>query len=381
MNINTTSFPGPVKRFAADTTGAIAIMSVVAISVLLGFAALALEYGAALVVKSNNQRTSDIAAYAAAFEYNKKLSANDQTNVAAATSAAEVVAALNGISSGLTVAFDKHTNAEYVDVTISEERPIYMARLLRPDDTVTVVTSSRVGLGEAPFIPCILSLGGSSHDTFTMNGNAGTYTMSGCGIAANAGLKANGGSFDTSCAAPSFNKSDACAEQKIQGDFTDPLSEITTWPSDPTDNSLCDFTGSLLDDLSTNVGGRDYQLRPGILCVNESSDKFDSVFSDPSGGGNTLIFQAGVDLRISGGHRSFSVSPSTTGSLAGVGFYAPFSDVTTSGNASFSIDGFSCFGVVVNSMTFNGNVSLNAECDEDDSLFSAYGNNRPRLIQ
>jgi len=64
-----------------------------------------------------------------------------------------------------------------------------------------------------------------------------------------------------------------------------------------------------------------------------------------------------------------------------VALYAPGSDITTSGNASFSIDGLSCLGLVVNSMTFNGAVTLNAECNEDDINFDAYGNGRPRLIR
>lgn len=369
------------KRLAADTCGGVAVIVAVSLPVVLGFGALGLEYASAIATKSHNQRTSDIAAFAAAFEYNKKMGANADENVAAATMAAESVAALNGVLSGVSVSFDNAANASYVDVVISEEKLVYLSRILRPNDSLTVNTSSRVSLGEPGFVPCVLSLGEFKHDDLTLNGNAGTYNVKGCGIAANAGFAANGTSVDTSCAAPSFNKSDACTDQEILGGFTDPLADITNWPNNSTDDAVCDYTGSITGDLSVSEDGKDYVLKEGVLCVDDMSGSFDSISSAPSGMGNTLIVKAGVDFDMSGGKKSFSVSPSTSGDFAGVGFYAPNSDIKTSGNASFSINGLSCFGLVVKSMTFNGAVTLNAECDEDDIKFSAYGGEMPRLIR
>lgn len=369
------------KWLAADSAGGVAIIVALSLPVVLGFGALGLEYGSAIVMKSQNQRTSDIAAFAAAFEYNKKMSENADENVAAATATAKSVAALNGVSSGVSVTFDAPEDATYVDVVISEEKPVYLSRLLRPNDSITVTTSSRVSLGDSGFTPCVLTLGDFKHDDLTLNGNSGTYNVKGCGIAANAGFEARGTSIDTSCAAPSFNKSDACTEQSIQGGFTDPLAKITNWSNDPADDAVCDWTGSLIGDLSVSDDGKNYELREGVLCVDDMSGSFESVFSDPYGQGNTLIVKAGVHFDMSGGKRSFSVTPSTGGDFAGVALYAPKSDITTSGNASFSIDGLSCLGLVVKSMTFNGAVTLNAECDEDDINFDAYGNGRPRLIR
>jgi len=94
------------KRLAADTAGGVAIIVAVAVPVVLGFSALGIEYGSAIITKSHNQRTSDIAAFAAAYEYNRKISDNAGENVAAATIAAESVAALNGVLSGVSVSFD-----------------------------------------------------------------------------------------------------------------------------------------------------------------------------------------------------------------------------------------------------------------------------------
>ncbi|WP_373285266.1 TadE/TadG family type IV pilus assembly protein [Marivita lacus] len=58
------------------------------IPIILGFGALTIEYGGALVKRSENQRTSDIAAYTAAFEYKRKKSEQTDQKINAAKSAA-----------------------------------------------------------------------------------------------------------------------------------------------------------------------------------------------------------------------------------------------------------------------------------------------------
>lgn len=108
------------KQFAASTEGGVAVIVAVSVPVILGFAALALEYGSGLVTKSKNQGTADIAAYAAAFEYNKNKSDRENERVAAAKKAAKSVAILNGVSSGVIVNFEAIEDAIFVEVTISE---------------------------------------------------------------------------------------------------------------------------------------------------------------------------------------------------------------------------------------------------------------------
>lgn len=373
------------RRLATDTTGAVAIVVALSLPVLLGFAALSLEYGSSIVTKSQNQRTSDIAAYSAAFEYNNMLSSDADQRVAAATAAAEHAASLNGVSSGVFVSFDNAANATYVDVEISEEKPLVLSQLIRAEQNLTVNTASRVSLGDAGIIPCILALGDGKSDGFTVNGNAGTFELDGCGVAANGQIAANGQTIDAACAAPSFKKPGiTCESEMDQQDFTDPFSDLTNWPIDPTDDAVCDFTGSFPDDLATQVGGKgnsaEYQLRSGVLCVDSFSGDF-PVFSDPGGSGSTLILKAGVDFEMKG-NDSFGITPPINGNFAGVAIYAPESNIRMSGNPDFSIDGFGCSGLVANSMTFNGNVTLKAECDEKDTNFGAGSNNgRPRLIR
>lgn len=230
------------------------------------------------------------------------------------------------MTSEITVNFDDPADARFVDVAISQDKPIFLSRLLVPNASVTITTTSRVFLGDIVFTPCILALGGTSKAGFTANGNAGSYNVTGCGIGSNSEIAVNGQVIDTSCAAASFKNQTACKEEIDASGFIDPIAKITKWPTNSFDNAVCDHTGKLLDDLSTQVdGGKndgDYQLKEGVLCVDEFSTKFNSIFSDPDGIGNTLIFKAGVDFVMNGGEQSLSIIPQKTGDFSGVGLYA-----------------------------------------------------------
>lgn len=375
------------KRLAEDDTGGVAIIVALSLPVLLGAVALGLEYSNALVTKSHNQRVSDTAAYAAAFEYNKKRSTDANINIAAATRAARSVAALNGVETGVDVRFNAPEDATYVDVVISQDQTVILSRLIQRNDTLTIRTSSRVSLGEAAgFTACILSLDRTAREGFRVNGNSGTYNLDGCGIGANAEITVNGGFLETSCAAPAFNRASACREQEMENDFADPFSDVTNWPYNSNNDLICDHTGSLLTDLSRPVGGRgngksEYYLKPGVLCVDDFPKKLETVSSEPGGLGSTLIFKAGVNFEMQG-NESFSIKPPDSGEFEGVAIYAPGSTIRMSGNPDFSIDGLSCSGLVAGSMRFDGNVALNAQCDEEDRNFGAGGKaTQPRLTK
>jgi Flp pilus assembly protein TadG len=380
---------GLATRFASDTRGGVAIVTALAIPVILGFSALALEYGSALHTKSKNQRTSDIAAFAAAHAYNRDASANATDKEEAARTAAASIATLNGVSSGVTVSFDDPADATTIDVTISEDKPIFLSRLLRPDDSVTVNTRAKVAIGQSgEFTPCILALGDDiKKDGVTFNGASGDYGLEGCDIASNGEIAANGFTQDTKCAAPRFKKSDTCVDETVKGDFKDPLAGFTNWPNDFNFDSVCksENTGKFPDDLTTEVGkgsNKKLELKEGVLCVT-GFERSKAISSDPDGDGSTLIFKEGVDFELKG-NESFSIKPSTSGDFEGVGFYLPKSEVTMSGNPDLTINGSSCFGFIAKALTFNGNVTLTTNCDKDDPRLAA-GNansgNRPRLIQ
>jgi Flp pilus assembly protein TadG len=383
------------KRLTDSTDGAIAILAALVLPVMLGFAALSLEYGTALLTKTENQRVSDLSAFAAAFEY-RKASGDAEDKIAAARTAATALAALNGVPSGVTVTFDDLDDPTWVEVNITSDQMVYLSRLLRPDDSLTINTRARVALGEpGGVIPCILANGLPSGGGVTVNGNSGTYNAENCGIGSNDELDVNGGTLETECTALSYKKSNVClvdgeTKENIHSvELEDPVVSLTTWPTNPSDDSVCDFTGALLDDLSEpatvctkkNCKVEDYILKPGTLCVTDFQNDFKTLES--GGTGSTLIVQSGVDITISG-NQVMRVRPPSTGDFQGIALYAPGSDLTLSGNPTFSLTQLSCFGLVAQSMTFNGNVTLTANCDiENNPLASGYSSDagRPLLIQ
>lgn len=385
---------GLSHRLVADTKGGVAIVTAFAIPVILGFSALALEYGGALQTKSKNQRISDIAAFAAAHAYYREASANTADKAAAALTAAKSIAALNGVSSGVSVSFDDPADAKTIDVTISEDKPIYLSRVLRPDDSVTINTTAKVDLGQAgDFTPCILALGRDiGKDGVTFNGASGDYSLEGCDIASNGEVAANGFTQTTKCAAPRFKKPDDTCEDEtikdiVKDPFEDPLAGFTNWPNDFKFDGVCtsENTGTFPDDLTTEIGtgsNKRLELKEGVLCVTEFK-RSKAISFDPDGDGSTLIFKEGVDFELKG-NETFAIKPSTSGDFEGVGLYLPKSEVTMSGNPDFTIDGLSCLGFIAKALTFNGNVTLTTNCDKDDPRLAAGNANTgegPRLIQ
>ncbi|MEI4263453.1 TadE/TadG family type IV pilus assembly protein [Roseovarius sp. D0-M9] len=366
------------KDFFDDTQGGAFIIAGVAMPVLLGFAGLALEYGSSLITRAENQRTSDAAAYGAAVEYKKNSSETSDNKVKVATSVAKSVAALNGVTSGVTVSFDNPGNAEYVEVSISEDKTLILPRLIDARTSVTINTNSKVFLG-TKITPCILALGSGEKDGFTANGG-GTYNLKGCGVGSNGSIAANGQTLGTKCAAVSFKNQAACKDE-IKVNPKIPLEDPF---KDYFNSNMCDYTGSLPEDLATELppekgekggekgekGSGVFKLYPGVLCVDGFSSKFESISSDWTGNGNTLVFTEGVDLDMRGGEKVLSVMPQEMGGFAGVGLYAPKSDITVNGNAVLTIDGLGCTGIIANSITFGGNVTLNVECDNEEHAVS-----------
>ncbi|MEI4232615.1 pilus assembly protein TadG-related protein [Roseovarius sp. D22-M7] len=380
------------QRLMADTKGGVAITVALSLPVILGFGALAVEYSTALLTRAENQRISDIAAYAAASEYKKNVSADPQTRVAAANTAAGSVATLNGVSTGVTVSFDDPANATHVDVVITEDKPILLSRLVSRIDSLTINTTSRVSLAEAGgFKACLVALDPSAATGVRVDGSpAGAYDLTGCGIGANAEIAVNGSAaIPTKCAAPSFKKANSCDEETQQSGFTDPFAGVTNWPYNASDDAVCDLTGKFPDDFLAKGGGKggkngEETLEPGVLCVTSAPKKnFGSVASDVDGSGNTLIIAADVDFTMRG-NATLSIKPQESGALAGVAIYAPGSEVDLGGTPDFSKHGLGCLGLVAGSWRFGGNVTVNAECAKDDINFDAAGigaGDRPRLVR
>src|SRR6201996_3717204 len=139
----------------ADRRAGIGVIAAIAIPVLLGVASLVGEYGHSLLIKTDDQRIADLAAYAGGLAY----TAN--TTTAAMTSAAQAVAALNGIASSnvaaALVASPTGDGNQSVKVTISTSMPLYLAQILGARTSVPVASAAYAEI-KAAGSGCIIAL-------------------------------------------------------------------------------------------------------------------------------------------------------------------------------------------------------------------------------
>ncbi|MBV8506991.1 MAG: hypothetical protein JOZ11_14435 [Alphaproteobacteria bacterium] len=122
--------------------GAISVLAAVGLAVAMGISALAVEFGYALLQRSDNQRIADLAAYGGALVYNSTKSA------AAATNAAQNIAALNGGTSSPPVS----VTGNQVQVTVTTNLSMYLAQVLMGSTTlsVTATASAEIKSGTPP---------------------------------------------------------------------------------------------------------------------------------------------------------------------------------------------------------------------------------------
>ncbi|MFA8385128.1 MAG: TadE/TadG family type IV pilus assembly protein [Pelagibaca sp.] len=162
-----------------------AIVTGLAVPVLLGFAGLALEYGTILGVRAQAQRTADFASHAGAVAYSRS---GDEAQM---ISAARGVAELNGFSAAeIVVSLDASVptaSGAAVRATITTPKSLYLPRIVGSNSSVDVVASAVSGsTGGASACVQALDPGGTG---ITLSGGTALQS-SDCGIASNAGVVA-----------------------------------------------------------------------------------------------------------------------------------------------------------------------------------------------
>ncbi len=126
---------GFLQRSRDDARGTISILGAFVLVGVVGVSALALEYGHALLQKSEDQRVADLAAYGGALVYGSTGSESS------ATSAASNIAALNGLSSGVTpsvVSSPTGDGNNAVEVAVATNVPLMLARVVTTNTTLPV---------------------------------------------------------------------------------------------------------------------------------------------------------------------------------------------------------------------------------------------------
>jgi Flp pilus assembly protein TadG len=177
-----------IVRLRRDRRGAVGIMAAAALPVLIGMSSLVGEYGYVLLVKTENQRVADAAAYAGALAYSNGSSSTATADAAAA------VARLNGVpTSGVktTLLANSPTGdgSPAVQVQITTSVPLYLAQVVGAKTSVPVAASAAAELSGTAS-PCVLAL---SKTGSGISGSGGTsVTTDQCSVGSNSGITLKG---------------------------------------------------------------------------------------------------------------------------------------------------------------------------------------------
>jgi Putative Flp pilus-assembly TadE/G-like len=176
---------GRLRGLLGDRRGSISVLSAFVLVGVIGVSALALEYGHGLLQKTENQRVADLAAYAGALVY------NSTSSTASAESAANNVAALNGLSGDATptvVTSPTGDGNQAMQVTVTSNVPLLLARVLTSNTTMAVSATAYAEMkSNAP--ACVVALSGSGSGV-ALTGGA-TLSATGCTVASNSTVTAH----------------------------------------------------------------------------------------------------------------------------------------------------------------------------------------------
>jgi hypothetical protein len=194
-----------LRKILADIRGTIGVLGAFVLVGVIGISALALEYGHGLLQKVEDQRVADLAAYGGALVY------GSTSSTSSATSAASNIAALNGVSSGVTpsvVSSPTGDGNNAVEVAVTTNVPLLLARVLTTNTTLPVSATSYAEIKSgAP--GCIIALSGSGTGV-TMDGGTSASAPN-CAVASGNSVTLSGGAalvtqyVDYAKAAPSVS--------------------------------------------------------------------------------------------------------------------------------------------------------------------------------
>lgn len=221
------------SQLHTDQYGGIAIMAAICLPIIIGFAALSVEYGYGLLVRDENQRAADLASYAGALAYSET---NSQDRM---KSAALHVAKLNGVDPtkvAVSLASSpKDARRQAVHVKVKTTNTLFLAPVLGVDRKLDIAAEAYSSFGAAESA-CIIALDKSASGV-TLSGGVQVGAPS-CYVASNSDLVAPCGTKITAKSATYFEgSSQPCpwAKNIVKGDGSEaPVTKQYT--SDPLEN-------------------------------------------------------------------------------------------------------------------------------------------------
>ena len=207
-------FRKTTRYFVQETRGGVAVIMAIALPVMIGISSLAVEYGAGLLIRAQDQRIVDAAAVA----YSKS-PGDAQQKLQASTNAAQHVVALNGNNPDQMVLTP--VKATELEVKITENTVLRLSRVISDKENLAITVSAVARIGEkSPGIACLLALSTSS--TAFSAGGATSIDLAGCTIGSNGGLDVS--TTTASCASPVEGSQGGCVERYLSPSFPDPHS-------------------------------------------------------------------------------------------------------------------------------------------------------------
>lgn len=171
------------SRFRRSEDGNILIMGALLLPVLLGIAALVLEFGGGLLVRATNQRNADIAAYAGAVHYS---SSKSQDQMRAGALAAARLNGLKDAQVAVELVPSPRGVGDAVRVRITDQQSIVLGTLLGANPSLNITVESYAAVGDQGSPACILALDAAGSGV-TLTG--GTHVSAPkCTVASNASV-------------------------------------------------------------------------------------------------------------------------------------------------------------------------------------------------
>ena len=179
-----------LKAFEADTRGNVTILSGLAITMLLAFASLGAEYGAGLLLQSENQRIANSAAFIAATYCGNNSQCSTSTTLNTATAIAQNIGALNGIPSAdvtptIVTSPSGMSGAEALQIKVSTTKLLMITPIEGAPNflSLTALSYGQIGAtANASASACIVSL--SAATGISLSGGVSLSAPT-CGVATN----------------------------------------------------------------------------------------------------------------------------------------------------------------------------------------------------
>jgi len=252
--------------FRKDEQGTITLLAAFLLPVLIGFLALAAEFGYGLLMQVENQRVADAAAMSAALAYG-----NGKTTATQYTSAASNIVSLNGMSDATlavtltTVPQDSSKQA--IKVVLTRTEVLGLAKAISSLVSMPISATSYAQIGQSAASGCVMALKASGQGVNVASGS--NITASSCNVVSNASISCSGSST-IAASSKIYVGNITCGTGTKTSSVTDPLAlnsgviaataELNnlsnlTAPSSPaaTGGVSLDFNGSSVSNSTLNT--------------------------------------------------------------------------------------------------------------------------------